>query len=71
MRAINGSEAGVEQVVVPEGAQGHVLRGVGPQGHRPCLLLLAHAQGIVGGVDGLDAGLGVVGGELAPHHPVV
>ena len=63
--------AGVEQVVVPEGPQGDVLGAVRPQGHRPRLLLLVHAQGVVAGVDRLDAGLGVVGRELASHHPVV
>ena len=63
--------AGVEQVVVPEGPEGDVLGAVRPQGHAPRLFLLAHAQGVVLRVNRLDAGLGVVGGELAPHHPVV
>ena len=66
-----GVRAGVEQVVVPEYSQGHVLGAVGPQGHRPRLLSVAHAQGV--GLLGhlLDAGLGVVGRQLAAHHPVV
>ena len=63
--------AWVEEVVVPEGAQGEVLGAVGPQGHAPRLFLLAYAQGVVVGVNRLDACLGVVGGELAAHHPVV
>ena len=66
-----GVGAGVEQVVVPEGPQGHVLGGVGPQGHAPRLLAVAHAQGVVVRVQLLDAGLGIVGGELAAHHLVV
>ena len=73
-RAHEGDEgvgAGVEQVVVPEGAQGDVLGAVGPQRHAPRLLPLAQAQGVVAGVQLPDAGLGVVGGELAPHHLVV
>ena len=73
-RAHEGDEgvgAGVEQVVVAEGAQGEVLGAVGPQRERPRLLPLARAQGVVLGVNLLDAGLGVVGGELAAHHLVV
>ena len=66
-----GVGAGVEQVVVPEGAQGHVLGAVGPQRGRPRLLALGEAQGVVAGVHLPDAGLGVVGGELAAHHLVV
>ena len=66
-----GVRAGVEQVVVPEGAQGDVLGAVGPQGHAPRLLAFFEAQGVVGGVHLPDAGLGIVGGELAAHHPVV
>ena len=73
-RAHEGDEgvgAGVEQVVVPEGSQGDVLGAVGPQGHRPRLLALFEAQRVFFPVKPLDAGLGVVGGELAAHHPVV
>ena len=73
-RAHQGDEgvgAGVEQVVVPEGSEGEVLGAVRPQGHAPRLLPLARAQGVVVGVNLLDAGLGVVGGELAAHHLVV
>ena len=73
-RAHEGDEgvgAGVEQVVVPEGAQGDVLGSVGPQGDRPRLLALAQAQGIVAGVHIPYAGLGVVGSQLAAHHLVV
>ena len=70
-RAHQGDEgvgAGVEQVVVAEGAQGDVLGAVGPQRHAPRLLSLARAQRIVVGANLLDAGLGVVGRELAAHH---
>ena len=73
-RAHEGDEgvgAGVEQVVVAEGAQREVLGAVGPEGDRPRLLPLARAQGVVLGVNLLDAGLGVVGGDLAAHHLVV
>ena len=73
-RAHQGDEgvgAGVEQVVVPEGAQGDVLGAVGPQGHAPRPLPLAQAQGVVLLVHFLYAGLGVVSGELASHHLVV
>ncbi len=73
-RAHEGDEgvgAGVEQVVVSEGAKGHVLGADGPQRDRPRLLCLAHVQGVVCGVNLADAGLGVVGGELAAHHLVV
>ena len=73
-RAHQGDEgvgAGVEQVVVPEGSEGEVLGAVRPQGHAPRLLPLARAQGVVVGANLLDAGLGVVGGELAAHHLVV
>ena len=66
-----GVGAGVEQVVVPEGSEGEVLGAVRPQGHAPRLLPLARAQGVVVGANLLDAGLGVVGGELAAHHLVV
>ena len=66
-----GVGAGVEQVVVPEGAQGYVLGAVGPQGHAPRLLTLVEPERVVGGVNLPDAGLGVVGRELASHHLVV
>ena len=41
-----GVRAGVEQVVVPEGAQGDVLGAVGPERHGPRLLAFAQAQGV-------------------------
>ena len=63
-----GVRAGVEQVVVAEGAQGHVLGAIGPQGHAPRLLPLFEAQGVVLLVHPPYAGLGIVGGELAAHH---
>ena len=66
-----GVGAGVEQVVVPEGAQGHVLGGVGPQGDGPRLLALAQPERVVFGVHLLDAGLGIVGRDLAAYHLVV
>ena len=68
---MRGSEAGVQQVVVPEGAQGHVLGSVGLERHPPGLLAVSQAQGVLLRRDFADAGLGVVGGDLAPHHPVV
>ena len=70
-RAHQGDEgvgAGVEQVVVPEGSQGHVLGAVGPQGHAPRLLPLFEPERVFLRVKPLDAGLGIVGGQLAPHH---
>ena len=73
-RAHQGDEgvgAGVEQVVVPEGSQGYVLGGVGPEGHAPRLLSLAEPERVVARFHLPYAGLGVVGGELAAHHPVV
>ena len=66
-----GVGAGVEEVVVAEGAKGHVLGAVGPQRDGPRLLAFFEAQGVVVGVDLLYPGLGVVGGELGSHHPVV
>ena len=70
-RAHEGDEgvgAGIEQVVVAEGAQGDVLGAVGPEGDRPRLLALFEPERIVVGANLLDAGLGVVGRELAAHH---
>ena len=63
-----GVRAGVEQVVVAEDPQRHVLGAVGPQRHRPSLLALVEAQGV--GLLGhlLYAGLGVVGRQLTSHH---
>ena len=66
-----GVGAGVEEVVVPEGAQGDVLGAVGPERDRPRLLFVPESQGVFAGVHPLDAGLGVVGGELAAHHLVI
>ena len=65
---MRGVGAGVEEVVVPEGPEGDVLGSVGPKGHAPRLLPLARAQGVFLRVKPLDAGLGVVGGQLAAHH---
>ena len=73
-RAHEGDEgvgAGVEEVVVPEGAQGHVLGAVGPERHGPRLLVLVQTQGVVLGGNLVDLGLGVAGGDLAAHHLVV
>ena len=66
-----GVGARVQQVVVPEGAQGHVLGAVGPQGHAPGPLTLVDEDGVLVHRHLPDTGLGVVGGELAPHHLVV
>ena len=66
-----GVRAGVEEVVVPEDAERHVLGADGPERHRPRLLVLAQAQGVVLGGDLLYLRLGVAGGDLAAHHLVV
>ena len=66
-----GVGAGVEEVIVAEGAQGDVLGAVGPQRDGPRLLALFEAQGVVLVVNLLYPSLGVVGGELGSHHPVV
>ena len=66
-----GVGAGVQQVVVPEGAQGHVVGTAGTQAHRPRLLAVAHHQRVAFRRHLADARLGVVGGHLAAHHPVV
>ena len=66
-----GIGAGVQQVVVPEGAQRHVLRPAGAQGQAPGLLAHVDEDGVVVHGHLPDAGLGVVGGELVPHHLVV
>ena len=63
--------AGVEQVVVPEGAQGRVVGAVGPQRHAPRLLSPARAQGVFVRRHLVDAGLGVVGRDLLAHHLAV
>ena len=63
--------AGIQQVVVPEGAQGHVLRPSRAEGQAPGLLAHVDEDGVVVHGHLPDAGLGVVGGELAPHHLVV
>ena len=66
-----GIGAGVQQVVVAEGAQRHVLRPSGAQGQAPGLLPAMNEDGVLVHRHLPDAGLGVVGGELAPHHLVV
>ena len=66
-----GVGAGVQQVVVPEGAQRHVLRPAGAEGQPQGLLPGVDEDGVVVDGDLPDAGLGVVGGELAAHHLVV
>ena len=58
---MRGVGAGIEQVVVAEGAQGDVLGAVGPQRDGPRLLALFEPERIVVGANLLDAGLGVVG----------
>ena len=73
-RAHQGDEgvgAGVQQVVVPEGAQGDVLWGVRPERDGPRLLPVVEPERVVLRVNPLDAGLGVVGRDLAPHHRIV
>ena len=73
-RAQQGDEgvgAGVEQVVVPEHPERHVLGAVGPERHAPRLLALVQAQGVVLGGNLLYLGLRVAGGDLAAHHLVL
>ena len=62
-----GVGTGVEEVVVAEGAQGHVVGTAGGQGQTPGLLALGEMQGILLAGELLDAGLGVVGGDLAAY----
>ena len=62
-----GVGTGVEQVVVAERAQGHVVGAGGGEGQAPGLLALGETQGILLGGELLDAGLGVVGGDLLAH----
>ena len=66
-----GVRAGVQQVVVPEGAQGRVLGAVGPQRHAPRPLPLFEPQGVLLPGDLADEGLGIVGGDLAPDRLLV
>ena len=66
-----GVGAGVEEVVVAEGAQGDVLGAVGPQRDGPRLLSLAQPERVVLRWELADARLGVVGGDLPSHHLVV
>ena len=56
-----------EEVVVPEDSDRHVLGAVGPEGHRPRLLVLGQALGVVFGENLLYLRLGVAGGDLAAH----
>ena len=66
-----GIGAGVQQIVVAKGAQRHVFRAAGTEGQAPGLLAHVDEDGVVVHRHLPDAGLGVVGGELAPHHPVI
>ena len=61
-----GIGAGVHQVLVPEGAERHVLGALDRQGHAPGGLAGPEREGVILGADGPQAGLGVVGGQLAP-----
>ena len=70
-RAMRGVRAGVQQVVVPEGAQGRVVGAVGPQRHAPRPLPLFEPQGVLLPGDLADEGLGIVGGDLAPDRLLV
>ena len=73
-RAHEGDEgvgAWVQQVVVPEDPERHVLGAVGPERHAPRLLVFGQAQGVVLGGNLLYLGLGVAGGDLGAHHLVV
>ena len=62
---------GVQQVVVPEGAQGRVLRPAGTEGQAPGLLAPVDEDGVLLHGDLPDAGLGVVGRDLAADHLAV
>ena len=66
-----GVGAGVQQVVVAEGAQRHVVRAAGAQGQAPGLFPHVDEDGVVVHRHLPDASLGVVGSDLAPHHLVV
>ncbi len=66
-----GVGAGVQQVVVPEGAQGGVHGAPGPQGHAPCLLLFPQNQWVFFLRHLANAGLRVVDRYLLPHHLAV
>ena len=63
--------AGVKQVVVAEDAQRHVLGPARAQRHRPGLLALFEAERALLRLELVDAGLGVVGCDLAAHDLVV
>ena len=63
-----GVGAGVGQVGVPEGAQGHVFGTRRAQDHRPRLLAAFDAQRVLPRRDLVDARLGIVGRDLAPDH---
>jgi hypothetical protein len=64
--------AGGQQVVITEGAQGHVVGAAGAQGQAPGLFTLFQAQGGVFRRHLPDSGLGVVGLELTLDHlPIV
>ena len=66
-----GVRAGVEQVVVAEGAQGDVIGAAGAEGHRPRPLALFKAQRVVLRRHLVDARLGIVGRYLAAHDLLV
>ena len=66
-----GVGAGVEQVVVEEGAQGRVLGSARRERHAPGLLTRIEAQGVLRLGHRLDAGLGVMGADLAAHDLLV
>ena len=66
-----GVGARIKKVVVAEGAQGHVLGSARPEGQAPGLLALGETQRILLIGELLDAGLGVVGGDLAAHYLAV
>ena len=73
-RAEDGEEgvgAGIEQVVVTEDAQRHVLGTARPERDRPRLLAFPEEEGVVLGCELLDAGLRVVRGDLAADDSLV
>ena len=73
-RSEDGEEwvgAGVEQVVVAEDAQRHVLGAARPERDRPCLLALLETQRVFLRSEFVDAGLRVVRGDLAADDALV
>ena len=67
---MRGSEPGSSRSSSRKVLRGRYSGPSGPQRDGPRLLPLFEAQGVAVRVQLLDAGLGVVGRQLAAHHPV-